>query len=611
MKKLFFLVALLTHFLAKAQINGTSTPIQIGMLPKSSSPLQLILTNNSRIPTYSPLSGLISSESNGLSIGSDGKLKAMTGGSIAQTAASWSEISGKPSVFPSSWLIITDKPATFTPTTHLHSFNEVSGLQNALDSKLNATYVPTWASLTGVPSTFTPTTHGHNITEITGQTLSAAVSGQTLSLSVNDTSTIITLPSGGSGSSTVYDVTTYGANGTDTALDTQAFQNCFNAAPAGATINIPFATNYRVGIVNLTKPVTIVGNKSVIKLVGANAAFTNTADYSGLSISQLTFKGSGVTADNHYAIRPSNSGIQVQNVSINFVRVDSCVVGIDLTSMRNVVCDSIRIRWSKGTSTGQGYGISCGSGSTKRAANITLNRIHIYRSERHGIYIGDADGEKHIHLCTIEEHRFGMTLGGSYWAGMSLARKGGFTVTNCYFKNCGDSPLAIEDDDAVTGQLVGADIYNCTFYGNSYPIVVGSGMAMNSNYGIQNVNFFNTLWQSGSTGHGTAFRVYHGANLNFEGGILDFREMPTQNIAGFDIGGMAGTGTGNITVSGFQYYINSTGSWKGLSELRPDVATGTQSVKFRFNTPKGNPNFVLYNSSGSITNSNVVNLYNN
>lgn len=61
------------------------------------------------------------------------------------------------------WGDITGKPSTFPPSTHSHPIDQVTGLQTALDSKLESV---AWGDVTGKPSTFAPSAHTHTIADI-------------------------------------------------------------------------------------------------------------------------------------------------------------------------------------------------------------------------------------------------------------------------------------------------------------------------------------------------------------------------------------------------------------------------------------------------------------
>jgi hypothetical protein len=65
------------------------------------------------------------------------------------------------------YLTISSANATYAVLGHTHSIANVTGLQTALDAKLETANF-TYANLTGKPSTFAPSAHTHAISEVTG-----------------------------------------------------------------------------------------------------------------------------------------------------------------------------------------------------------------------------------------------------------------------------------------------------------------------------------------------------------------------------------------------------------------------------------------------------------
>lgn len=70
----------------------------------------------------------------------------------------WSEITQKPTVFPSSWGQVSGKPSTFPPGSHRHQWSEVDGKPT--------TYPTTWAEVQGTPTKFPPEKHEHPGVEV-------------------------------------------------------------------------------------------------------------------------------------------------------------------------------------------------------------------------------------------------------------------------------------------------------------------------------------------------------------------------------------------------------------------------------------------------------------
>lgn len=84
----------------------------------------------------------------------------------------WSSILNKPTSFPPSththaWETITNKPVAFTPVSHTHVVDEVIGLNEAIDTRLETLEI-TWDEVIGKPISFTPSVHTHVKTDITG-----------------------------------------------------------------------------------------------------------------------------------------------------------------------------------------------------------------------------------------------------------------------------------------------------------------------------------------------------------------------------------------------------------------------------------------------------------
>jgi hypothetical protein len=86
---------------------------------------------------------------------------------IAQITGLQSALDAKLNTSGFTWAALPGKPSTFTPSAHSHVIADVTGLQAALDAKLNTSGF-TWAALSGKPSTFTPSAHSHVVADVTG-----------------------------------------------------------------------------------------------------------------------------------------------------------------------------------------------------------------------------------------------------------------------------------------------------------------------------------------------------------------------------------------------------------------------------------------------------------
>jgi hypothetical protein len=68
--------------------------------------------------------------------------------------SSWVSLGGS-----AAWAAITDKPSTFTPSTHGHDWNAITGKPSSFTP---SSHVHDWVSITGKPSSFPPDAHTHS-----------------------------------------------------------------------------------------------------------------------------------------------------------------------------------------------------------------------------------------------------------------------------------------------------------------------------------------------------------------------------------------------------------------------------------------------------------------
>lgn len=64
-----------------------------------------------------------------------------------------------------AWSSISDKPSAFPPEAHTHPISDVTGLQSALDAKVESV---SWGDVGSKPSTFPPEAHTHGFSDIDG-----------------------------------------------------------------------------------------------------------------------------------------------------------------------------------------------------------------------------------------------------------------------------------------------------------------------------------------------------------------------------------------------------------------------------------------------------------
>lgn len=83
------------------------------------------------------------------------------------TLAGYGITDGLTSANLTPYLTISSANSTYSVLGHTHSIANVTGLQTALDAKLESANF-TYSNLTGKPSTFAPSAHTHAISEVTG-----------------------------------------------------------------------------------------------------------------------------------------------------------------------------------------------------------------------------------------------------------------------------------------------------------------------------------------------------------------------------------------------------------------------------------------------------------
>ncbi|MFJ3775216.1 tail fiber domain-containing protein [Streptomyces sp. NPDC090075] len=91
-------------------------------------------------------------------------------------AADWSTISNKPATFAPSththpWTDVTGKPTTFAPAAHTHLWADLTDKPSTFAP---STHSHTWSSITSKPTTFTPASHTHSSYLESGDTISWA-----------------------------------------------------------------------------------------------------------------------------------------------------------------------------------------------------------------------------------------------------------------------------------------------------------------------------------------------------------------------------------------------------------------------------------------------------
>lgn len=66
-----------------------------------------------------------------------------------------------------TWDSVTGKPATFTPSAHVHDIADINTLSTVLTGKSDTNHTHAYSSLTAIPASFTPSAHTHTKANIT------------------------------------------------------------------------------------------------------------------------------------------------------------------------------------------------------------------------------------------------------------------------------------------------------------------------------------------------------------------------------------------------------------------------------------------------------------
>ena len=247
----------------------------------------------------------------------------------------------------------------------------------------------------------------------------------------------------------------FGAVGDGVTDDTAAIQGAISGVDAGTKIFFPEGT-YVVGAIEVTKALTFNG-PATINLSGTNAGFELKASMSSLCFKDLTFVGDGVTGNNHRAIWHTQT-YTISDVRIENLNVSSCVQGIDLGGVDDILITGCTIKSSAGSASGQGYGIVAGS-STK--TKIIGN--HFEDNGRHAIYVRSGE-DIAISSNTFLDHA---TTSSSGLQTVNLIGAINATVDSNQFKNCEARSIKVDDDTDTSTPSRNVVVSNNTFYNTS------------------------------------------------------------------------------------------------------------------------------------------------
>jgi hypothetical protein len=393
-----------------------------------------------------------------------------------------------------------------------------------------------------------------------------------------------------------------GAAPNDLQDDTPAFENTIAQANDGDVIYIPKGI-FIVRKLIINKNISFKGQAgyTIIQLIGKDSGFiyNSTNGYQHISFNDIIWKGSGQPSDNQYAFRPQSSAINGKHLSISNCQISDVTVGIDLTSCQYCKVSDCIIKTIVGENPGQGYGIAMGG----TASHIVIENVTVENVQRHAIYVGTAF-DVFIDKCIIKNHRKGLTLGGSLKGGIAISRVGQSVISNCFFIDCDDSPLSIDDDDQWNNrQLFNVTVSNCQFINNKYPIVIGEPYpSNNTSRGVNNIIITGCIWQGATDGHGTFVRLDNGNNIKISDCLLDFSKTIV-NTTAFDVGGQIGTNTQNVDITQNTFIHNKVNKtqWKHFIYLRKDISESSSMsvVVVKNNTRLEGSNLSYMEGSGN------------
>ncbi|SDX07038.1 fibronectin type III domain-containing protein [Paenibacillus sp. CF384] len=188
-----------------------------------------------------------------------------------------------------------------------------------------------------------------------------------------------------------YNITSYGANGGDTADDTQAINNAITAASSGDTVYFPSGTYYTSGTIVAKSGVKLIGQSKSTAIIKYNGTMDNNmislSGKTGVEIAQLTIDGN---SNNHVVSgiwgEPGGSHYIHDNIIKDLTKSDGFApFGILLSASSDSVISNNTIS-NIGVNSEWGAGIRAGwnSNNTKFLNNTISN------TGRGGIFASDG-----------------------------------------------------------------------------------------------------------------------------------------------------------------------------------------------------------------------------
>lgn len=247
-----------------------------------------------------------------------------------------------------------------------------------------------------------------------------------------------------------HDVKAYGAVGDGVTDDTAAIRLTQAAAEAvGGMVMFP-SGNYVMGRIAITGACGwIPQGKVTLTLTGSDAGIRADGSFEWFNLGPFRFAGDGNLASAQVAYAPKDSSCVVTNLLIDRAEASNVMMGFDASVAKRVTMIAPRVLTTVGTAGGSGYGIVCG-GSGVYTEDVFIVAPYLYRTSRHGIYLGAA---KRVQVLSpvFYQHAFGSVTYNKRSA-LVLSRGTDLLVSNPQFISCADEGIAIDDDNAFTGQ---------------------------------------------------------------------------------------------------------------------------------------------------------------
>ena len=200
-------------------------------------------------------------------------------------SGNYTDLAGKPTLFDGTYASLTGKPTTFTPSSHTHAVSDVTGLQTALDSKLNTGATIPYSSISNAPVIPTNT---NQLTNGSGYITSSALSGYALTSSLSGYATTASLTSATTG---LRKVETFLGTSDASGNITITFSNTYTTPPDVQPQLVGGTFNQFVRIVSVSNTGCVInaGQRNLATVVGIEVLLAATVALAGASVTvQIT-----------------------------------------------------------------------------------------------------------------------------------------------------------------------------------------------------------------------------------------------------------------------------------------------------------------------------------